>query len=66
MNLIAGGIYLPEKMHSIISEIKTVNKRLLQLAYISEHIVDGAFFNQFKMLQNDLLFEIMNQIDKHV
>lgn len=58
--LITGGMYLPKKMHHVISEIKTLNKRLLQLAVLKEHMVDGAFYNQFKMLYNDLLLEILN------
>ena len=53
-------MYLPKKMHHVISEIKTLNKRLLQLAVLKEHMVDGAFYNQFKMLYNDLLLEILN------
>jgi hypothetical protein len=56
--LITGGMYLPEKMHEIITEIKTLNLRFVKLGLTKDVVIDSAFYAQFKLLYNDLLFNI--------
>lgn len=59
-------MYLPDKMNEIIREIKTLNYRLLAYQIIDKDIVNSAFYNQFKLLYDNLLFDIQVQVTMHV
>lgn len=51
-------MYLPDRMHEVITEIKTINYRLQAYQLIDKDIVDSSFYNQFKILYDALLFDI--------
>ena len=53
-------------MNKVIKEIKTLNYRLMKLGLLEDFMVSGTFYNQFKILYDNLLFDIQVQITEHV
>ena len=53
-------------MNKVIKEIKTLNYRLMKLGLLEDFMVSGSFYNQFKILYDNLLFDIQVQITEHV
>lgn len=64
--LIVDGMYLPDKMKEIMKDIKTVNFRVTGYEITKDDIISSSFYNQYKILYDNLLFDIQVQVTEHL
>lgn len=64
--LIVDGMYLPDKMKAIMTDIKTVNFRVTGYEITNNDIISSSFYNQYKILYDNLLFDIQVQVTEHL
>lgn len=56
--LVTQGMYVPEKLHATIKELKTINYRLEQYEVKKRDVVSDNFYNKIKILYDNLLFDM--------
>ena len=63
--LVVGGMYLPNKLHAVIEDIKTLNYRLRLYDLKEDDMIQTSFYNEVKLLYDNLLYDVEIEIEEH-